>query len=113
DVCSADRPLRSCSWRQTLIDDPLWVLSSVVILEAIPSEKSGVLVTADPTSGGTGRMLVAASEGVGGAVDGTSAETLLWSPQGVELVTLFKSPWLNQLQPGGGTPPVPPPGSGH
>jgi hypothetical protein len=111
EVWASPFQLRSFSWRQTLIDDPLWVLSSVVILEAIPSEKSGVLVTADPTSGEPGRMLVATSEGVGGAVDGTSAETLLWSPQGVELVTLFKSPWRNQLQPGGGTAIVPASGS--
>ena len=58
-------------------------------------------------------MLVATSEGVGGAVDGTSAETLLWSPQGVELVTLFKSPWRNQLQPGGGSAIVPSTGQRH
>jgi Pyruvate phosphate dikinase, AMP/ATP-binding domain len=94
-----------------LIDDPLWVLTSVVILESIPSEKSGVLVTADPNSGESGRMLVATSEGVGGAVDGTSAETLLWSPAGVELISLFKSPWRNQLQPGGGSAVVPASGS--
>ena len=87
------------------------MLSSVVILESVPNDKSGVLVTADPNSGEPGRMLVATSEGVGGAVDGTSAETLLWSPQGVELITLFKSPWRNQLQPGGGTAIVPATGS--
>ena len=96
---------------EPLIDDPLWVLSSVVILEAVPSEKSGVLVTGDPNSGAPGRMLVATSEGVGGAVDGTSAETVLWSPEGVQLITLFKSPWRNQLQPGGGTAIVPASGS--
>jgi hypothetical protein len=56
-------------------------------------------------------MLVATSEGVGGAVDGTSAETVLWSPQGVELISLFKSPWRNQLQPGGGSAIVPASGS--
>ena len=38
---------RSFSWRQTLIDEPLWVLPSVVILESVPTTKSGVLVTAD------------------------------------------------------------------
>src|SRR5262249_52788669 len=102
---------RSFSWRQTLIDDPLWVLSSVVILESVPNDKSGVLVTADPNSSEPGRMLVATSEGVGGAVDGTSAETLLWSPQGVELISLFKSPWRNQLQPTGGSDIVPASGS--
>ncbi len=98
---------RSFSWRQTLIDDPLWVLSSVVILEAVPSEKSGVLVTADPNGGTPGAMLVATSEGVGGAVDGTSAETLLWSPDDVEIITLFKSPYRNALLPGGGSGIVP------
>jgi hypothetical protein len=111
EVWASPFTFRSFSWRQTLIDDPLWVLSSVVILEAIPSDKSGVLVTADPITGGPGRMLVATSEGVGGAVDGTSAETLLWSPEGVTLISLFKSPWRNQLQPGGGSAIVPASGS--
>jgi hypothetical protein len=92
---------RSFSWRQTLIDEPLWVLPSVVILESIPSEKSGVLVTGDPESGDGHKMLVATSEGVGGAVDGTPAETLLWSPDGVDLVTSFRSPWRRMLQAGG------------
>ena len=111
EVWASPFEFRSFSWRQTLIDDPLWVLSSVVILEAVPNDKSGVLVTADPNSGEPGRMLVATSEGVGGAVDGTSAETLLWSPQGVELISLFKSPWRNQLQPTGGSDIVPASGS--
>jgi len=92
---------RSFSWRQTLIDQPLWVLPSVVILEAVPSQKSGVLVTGDTETGDRTKMLVATSEGVGGAVDGTPAETLLWSPGAVELVTPFKSPWRQMLQEGG------------
>jgi pyruvate phosphate dikinase-like enzyme len=111
EVWASPFEFRSFSWRQTLIDDPLWVLSSVVILEAVPNDKSGVLVTADPNSGEPGRMLVATSEGVGGAVDGTSAETLLWSPQGVELISLFKSPWRNQLLATGGSAIVPASGS--
>jgi hypothetical protein len=111
EVWASPFTFRSFSWRQTLIDDPLWVLSSVVVLESIPSEKSGVLVTADPNSGDASRMLIATSEGVGGAVDGTSAETLLWSPQGIELITLFKSPWRNQLLPTGGSAIVPSSGS--
>lgn len=93
--------LRSFSWRQTLIDQPLWVLPSVVILESIPSDKSGVLVTCDIETGERGVMVVATSEGVGGAVDGTSAETLRWSPGGIDLLTLYKSPWKNELIPGG------------
>jgi hypothetical protein len=107
EVWASPFQFRSFSWRQTLIDDPVWVLSSVVILESVPSEKSGVLVTADVNDGAPGKMLVATSEGVGGAVDGTSAETLLWSPQGVELVTLFKSPWRTALDAEGGSKIVP------
>jgi len=87
------------------------VLSSVVILESVPSEKSGVLVTADVNGGVPGKMLIATSEGVGGAVDGTSAETILWSPERVELVTLFKSPWKNALDAHGGSKIVPSTGS--
>jgi hypothetical protein len=107
EVWASPFEFRSFSWRQTLIDDPLWVLSSVVILESVPNDKSGVLVTADFNTGDPGKMTVATSEGVGGAVDGTSAETLLWSPKDVVLLSLFKSPWRNQLLPGGGTAIVP------
>ena len=107
EVWASPFEFRSFSWRQTLIDDPLWVLSSVVILESVPNEKSGVLVTADFNTGDTAKMTVATSEGVGGAVDGTSAETLLWSPKDIVLLSLFKSPWRNQLLPGGGSAIVP------
>ena len=103
EVWASPFTLRSFSWRQTLIDEPLWVLPSVVVLESVPSEKSGVLVTADINSGDPSRMLVATSEGVGGAVDGTPAETLIWSAEGVELITLFKSPWRRLLKPAGGS----------
>ncbi len=113
EVWASPFTLRSFSWRQTLIDEPLWVLPSVVILESIPSEKSGVLVTGDIQGSTPDAMTIATSEGVGGAVDGTSAETLLWSPAGLEIVTLFKSPWQTQLQPGGGSAVVPSSGKDH
>ncbi len=104
---------RSFSWRQTLIDEPLWVLPSVVILESIASEKSGVLVTADINTGDQSKMLIATSEGVGGAVDGTPAETLLWSEDDTELVTQFKSHSRRLLKPEGGTEVVPATGSDY
>src|SRR4030095_16787043 len=87
--------------RARYLDQPRGVLPSVVILESVPSQKSGVLVTGEPETGDRTKMLVATSEGVGGGVDGTPAETLLWSPSSVELVTQFKSPWRRMLQPGG------------
>ncbi len=113
EVWASPFSYRSFSWRQTLIDEPMWVLPSIVILESVPSEKSGVLVTADIETGDQSKMLVATSEGVGGAVDGTPAETLLWSEDGVELVTMFKSPWRRLLQPGGGSKVVASTGSSY
>jgi hypothetical protein len=101
EVWASPFTYRSFSWRQTLIDEPLWVLPSVVILESVPTKKSGVLVTADLDGRDQTKMLVATSEGVGGAVDGTPAETVVWSPSGVELVTMFKSPYRRLLKPGG------------
>ncbi len=107
EVWASPFQLRSFSWRQALIDEPLWVLPSVVILESVPSDKSGVLVTCDIETGETGKMTIATSEGVGGAVDGTSAETLLWTPQRIDLLALYKSPWRTELVPGGGSRHVP------
>jgi phosphoenolpyruvate synthase/pyruvate phosphate dikinase len=98
---------RSFSWRQTLIDRPMWVLPSVVLLETIPNDASGVLITADINTGDTNKMLLGTSEGVGGAVDGTPTETLLWSPEGIKLITMFKSPWRRLIIPGSGTKIVP------
>lgn len=113
EVWASPFSYRSFAWRQTLIDEPLWVLPSIVILESVPSDKSGVLVTADLDTGDAEKMLVATSEGVGGAVDGTPAETLVWSPEGVELRTMFKSPWRRMLQPGGGSAIVAASGKDH
>lgn len=104
---------RSFSWRQTLIDEPEWVLPSIIILESIPSEKSGVAVTADIGTGDPDAILIATSEGVGGAVDGTPAETLLWRPDEVELVTMFKSPSRRMLKAEGGIEVLPATGSEH
>ncbi|MFC1851334.1 PEP/pyruvate-binding domain-containing protein [candidate division CSSED10-310 bacterium] len=103
EVWASPFSYRSFSWRQTLIDEPLWVLPSIVILESVASEKSGVLISADPRTGDTTKMLLATSEGVGGAVDGSPAETLLWSETGISLLMQFKSPWRRLLKTEGGS----------
>ena len=107
EVWASPFTYRSFSWRQPLIDKPLWVLPSIVILESVPSEKSGVLITADIFDGEPNKMVIATSEGVGGAVDGAPAETLLWSPESVELVNSYKSAWRMMLKPDGGSETVP------
>ena len=55
---------------------PEHVYTSVLLLLTINSDKSGVMVTQDIDTGDTAILSVAVNEGVGGAVDGQSAESL-------------------------------------
>ena len=88
---------RSFSWRQSIISDPNLVFPSIVILESIPSDKSGVLITADVETGDSSKMTIATAEGVGGTVDGSPAETLLYSQGNAKLMAQFKSPTRRML----------------
>jgi len=67
---------RAFSWRQALMREPEHVYPAVLLLESVDADKSGVLVTQDIDSGDRGWISVAVNEGVGGAVDGQSAESL-------------------------------------
>lgn len=94
---------RSFSWRQSVISNPELVYPSLVLMEAVPSQKSGVLVTADVTTGDRNAMTVATAEGVGGTVDGSPAETLLVEEGAVRLLSQFKSPYRRLLSRDGGS----------
>jgi len=67
---------RAYHWRQAYMDQPEHVYVSVLLLKSVPSEKSGVMVTADVDTGKPGRLTIAVNEGVGGAVSGQTAEEL-------------------------------------
>jgi len=88
---------RSFSWRQSVISDPNLVFPSIVVLESVSSEKSGVLITADVDTGDQSKMTIATAEGVGGTVDGSPAETLLYSRGKALLLAQFKSPTRRML----------------
>ncbi|MFP6663962.1 MAG: PEP/pyruvate-binding domain-containing protein [Deltaproteobacteria bacterium] len=68
---------RAYAWRQAYMKDPEWVFPAVLIQKAFPSEKSGVMVTTDVAGGRPGYITLAVNEGIGGAVDGQAAESLL------------------------------------
>lgn len=68
---------RSYSWRQAHMENPEYVFPAVLVQRAFPSEKSGVMVTADVERGDPAWLSIAVNEGVGGAVDGQAAESLL------------------------------------
>jgi len=82
---------RSFSWRQAVISDPNLVFPSIIVMKAVPSEKSGVLITADVESDDPSFMTIATSEGVGGTVDGSPAETILYKPGESILLAQYKS----------------------
>jgi phosphoenolpyruvate synthase/pyruvate phosphate dikinase len=67
---------RSYAWRQSHMPQPEYVFPSVLVQQAFPSEKSGVMVTTDVEGGGSRYLTIAVNEGVGGAVDGQAAESL-------------------------------------
>lgn len=67
---------RAYQWRQAYMDHPENVYVSVLLLKSVPVEKSGVMVTADVTSGNPEWLTIAVNEGVGGAVSGQKAEEL-------------------------------------
>ncbi len=104
---------RAFAWRQALMDRPEHVYTSVLLLESVPVDKSGVLVTRDIDSGATGVLSVAVNEGPGGAVDGQAAESLRLPMDGSPPVLLATAtaPWRRELLPQGGIRSVPSSGS--
>lgn len=100
---------RAYQWRQSLMEEPEHVYASILLLKSVPSEKSGVMVTADIESGRPGRLSVAVSEGVGGAVSGQTAEELRVDPAGrkVRLLAQATEPLKSVLQREGGMARVP------
>lgn len=95
---------RSFAWRQSHMADPENVFASVVVQQAFPSEKSGVLVTVDVESGSRKWLTIVTNEGVGGAVDGQPAETLLVNADSgvTRLLAPAATPMKRVLSPRGG-----------
>ncbi len=68
---------RSFRWRQAVLTNPEHVYPSVLLHRTVPSEISGVMVTADVESGDTSALTVSVSEGVAAVVDGGAPETVV------------------------------------
>jgi len=79
-------------------------------MKSVPSDKSGVLVTADLAGDMSGDpagrhrgITVSTAWGVGGAVDGEVAETLVLHPDGTHtLLSEAEAPYRRHLRPEGG-----------
>lgn len=67
---------RAFRWRQAVVDQPEHVYPSVLLHRTVPGDKSGVMITADLYEQAPGWVTIVTNEGVGGGVDGQSAETV-------------------------------------
>ena len=86
---------RAFGWRQSHMTDPEHVYTSILLLESVASDKSGVLVTQDIDTGDLGVVSVAVNEGLGGAVDGQAAESLRIDLESgeVRVLATATAPW--------------------
>jgi Pyruvate phosphate dikinase, AMP/ATP-binding domain len=100
---------RAFAWRQSHMEHPEDVYPAVLLLKSVPNDKSGVMVTADIDTGDTAVLSVAVNEGVGGAVDGQSAESLRIDTRdaSVGVLATATAPWRRMPAPGGGIETVP------
>ncbi len=95
---------RAYGWRQAHMEQPEYVFPAVVIQYSFPSQKSGVMVTADVEGGQPDWVSIAVSEGVGGAVEGQAAESLRVNTRTGEVRVLAEAtaPRRSVLSPSGG-----------
>jgi len=104
---------RAFAWRQSHMTQPQHVYTSILLLESVDSDKSGVLVTQDIDTGDRNVVSVAVNEGLGGAVDGQAAESLRIPLDGsdVRVLATATAPWRRVLSPKGGLTLLPASGS--
>ncbi len=104
EVWASPFTARAFGWRQSHMTSPEHVYTSILLLEAVASDKSGVLVTQDIDSGDPRVISVAVNEGLGGAVDGQAAESLRIALDRAEVKVLATAtaPWRRVPDPAGG-----------
>ena len=67
---------RASAWRQQRMSNPEHVYPSVLLMKSVSVDKSGVMLTLDTETGNRSFMTIAVNHGIGGAVQGESAEEL-------------------------------------
>ena len=113
EVWASPFTARAFAWRQSHMTAPEHVYTSILLLESVASDKSGVLVTQDIDTGDRGTVSVAVNEGLGGAVDGQAAESLRIPLDGspVRVLATATAPWRRVPDPAGGLQFLPASGS--
>ncbi len=96
---------RAFGWRQAIMDRPEHLYVAVLLHQGVNNDKSGVLVTANVDNGDPSTYTVVVNEGVGGGVEGQSAEMLMVNPDTAsqEFVGSATSPTKRVLLANGGS----------
>jgi hypothetical protein len=114
DVWASPFTERAYDWRSRILTDSQSVYPSVIIMRAVPVEKSGVIATINLDTGATGEITVNVSEGVSAVVDGGVAESLLLKADGgVQLLQQARAPFRRVCLPSGGFGLLPAVGNDH
>ncbi|MDH3284157.1 MAG: hypothetical protein OEQ13_05415 [Acidobacteriota bacterium] len=93
---------RAYLWRKQILEEQGEVYPSVLLMETVRSDKSGVLITSGLQEGTPEDLMVVAAEGVGGAVDGEETESLILRPDGtMRLLSQTQAPRRREVVPGG------------
>ena len=113
EVWASPFTARAFAWRQSHMTRPEHVYTSILLLESVASDKSGVLVTQDIDTGDRQVISVAVNEGLGGAVDGQAAESLRIPLDGshVRVLATATAPWRRVPDAAGGLQFLPTSGS--
>jgi hypothetical protein len=109
DVWASPFTARAYAWRQAHMESPEHVYPAVLLLKSVSNDKSGVMVTQDIDSGDREVLSVAVNEGVGGAVDGQSGESLRIDTRdgSVHVLAMATAPWRRNPSPSGGIEKLP------
>ena len=79
---------RSYQWRQQYLNNAEDVYPSILIIPSVNVDKSGVIITKGVSRGDEGDISISFSKGVGGAVEGQSAESYVMYQNGTsELIS--------------------------
>ena len=101
---------RALAWRSSLLTNPEEIYASVLLMKSVPSEKSGVLVTSNLATPAEAGLTVSTAWGVGGAVAGEAAESVVLKADGeIQLVSEAKTPYRRKLATEGGVEWLPAP----
>lgn len=104
DVWASPYTERSYKWRQRYLTNPENVYPSILIIPSVNVNYSGVMVTKGVGQGSEDDITIAFSLGVGGAVDGQSAESYILKSNGENiLLSPSRESSYKELPAAGGT----------